>query len=97
MEKYNFINVTVKHYGGGCHMFYGTINNGNWFYITDSWDYSYITRLDLSEYIYDDDFFNKCEANVVTEFNDDNHWEFRKQVLDYIVTHGYPEFKGYDN
>ena len=97
LKKYNFANVTIKRYGGGCHMFYGNLDNGNWFYITDSWDYSFITKEDLSEYMYDDCFYEKCVANSVMDLDDEDHWEFRKQMLDFIVYHGHPEFEGYDD
>lgn len=96
MKKYNFANVTIEKYAGGCHMFFGNLDNGNWFYICDSWDYSFITKRNLSEYIYDDKFYEMCCADAVMELDEEDHWDFKQQMLDYIVEHGYPEFKGYD-
>ena len=96
MKKYSFANVIIERCGGGCHMFYGNLIGGNWFFICDSWDYSFITKNDLSKYLYDDDFYEKCITDSVKELEDDNHWDFKEQVLNYIVEHGHPEFVGYD-
>lgn len=87
MKKYNFANVTVENYGGGLCMYYGNLDDGTWFYVTDSWDYSFITKSDLSEYIYDDDFEDRCVADVVMELDGENHWEFLNQILKYIDEH----------
>ncbi len=93
--KYVFSTVIAKRYGGNCHMFYGTLNNGNWFYVTDSWDYCFITRKDLSDYIYDDAFEQHCMDNLVEELNGNKDEEFRKQMIEWLVAHQNEEFSEY--
>lgn len=96
LKKFSFKDVTADNYGGGCHMFYGHLDDETWFYTTDSWDYSYITGRDLSDRIYADDFETACDTEAIRVFEGEDHWEFRKQMLEYITAHGHPEFENYD-
>lgn len=79
--KYEFKNIHIEPYGGNCFMYFGGLTDGNWFYVTDSWDYSFICSEDLSKYIYEEDFEQRCEDKCVRELNGDEHWEFVEQVI----------------
>lgn len=50
---------------GGCYMYYGWLNNGNWFFVTDSWDYGYVLNVSPEEFMWDEDFENKINDNII--------------------------------
>lgn len=77
--------INIEPCAGGCRMYYGDLTKGKgkssyWFFACDSWDYSFITNVDLSDYIYDDNFYQMCIDNMETLLEESDHWEFFHQI-----------------
>lgn len=88
-------NVVPVETFGGCHMYYGTVDNGNWFFVTDAWDYGYITSSSPQNIMWDDDFEEEVNEIKVSELLDDDFYEFWEDMMDWLVNNGYKEFENY--
>ena len=83
--------------GGGCHMYYGLLTNGNYFFITDSWDYGYFLNESPKEYMWNDTFEEDIKDMIISEleYESDEFYSFYDDVLKWLINNGYKEFRNY--
>ena len=89
MNIFNMIKIPTA---GGCHMYYGNTDDGNWYYATDSWDYGYILSCNPNDYLYDsegywsDDFENDIQNYVVQCIDGDDFSGWFDEIVSYAKT-----------
>lgn len=82
---------------GGCHVYYGRLNNGNWFLTSDSYDwYGYELTENLIDCIWEEDLETKrFKGKGIRVIEGDEYDKFHEEMMKWLIDNGHSEFINY--